>query len=809
MTTRLAFILALLCTPLSSQAPDLYDETVLRTLELTFQQSDWYQQLQANYSSQTDLMADLEVNGVVYPSVGVRFRGYSSYNSIGSSQKKPFNISLDAFVPGQRLQGYKTLNLNNGFRDPTFVREVLCYHVFRNYLPCAKANWVILKINGENWGVYINVEQINKDMMREWFVDEDGARYEADATLPTATSSGAALIWHGSATTPYENNYDLKNNLPDPWAPLIDACDALNNTPTASLEAAVQPVLAVDAALWMLACNIVFVNPDSYLYFGHNYWIYHDPYHDRIQGLIHGLNMSLAATSLAGWSTSNRINFNLFYRETYTTRPLMNKLWAVPELRQRYLAHVRTLVDQWWDWSILGPRVATYQALIAAEVAADNKKLYPTSAFTSNVTQTYSQGFFSSMTGLQELVDGRRPYLLNHNELDQPAPTISAVSHQPIAPGLGETIWVTADVAGPGAPVGAVRLFNRTRGAFDAIDMFDDGLHMDGAAGDGTWGVALPPHIPGSTVQYYIQGVTAAAQGGAMVFSPRAPELVPYEVTLPIPPSTGSLVITEFLAKNETGIMDEAGELEDWIEIYNPTASVVDTAGLYLTDNMGFPTKWQMPAGNLLAPGGSLIIWADNEPGDGPLHATFKLSASGESVGLFAPDGFTLLDGYTFGEQDADITTGRLFDGNPLRVSLLDPSPGAPNAPSACGVRRYSALIPSSHVADLDVNGAPSLGTTPVLEVRDAPSGEPHFLLASFGPVHVPVSGSPLTLLLDPVGLNILSVGATNGAGEINVPIPLPNDPAFAGFVIYLQAAAFPAGLPPVATNALEVTLCP
>ena len=85
---------------------------------------------------------------------------------------------------------------------------------------------------------------------------------------------------------------------------------------------------------------------------------------------------------------------------------------------------MRTLVDRWLDWSVIGPIVAQYQALIDAEVAADTKKLYPYSAFISNVTQNYSSGFFSSIAGLQVFVDGRRNFLLGHPEVSLPAPTI-------------------------------------------------------------------------------------------------------------------------------------------------------------------------------------------------------------------------------------------------------------------------------------------------------------------------------------------------------------------------------------------------
>ncbi|HMS15601.1 MAG TPA: CotH kinase family protein, partial [Planctomycetota bacterium] len=110
------------------QTPSLYDPDTIRDLHLTFPQTNYWTLLTNNYASQTEIPADLVVEGVTYPSVAVRFRGNTSYTQLPSgSQKKSFNIRMDVYTPGQKLLGYEHLNLNNGFHDPTFVREFLAY----------------------------------------------------------------------------------------------------------------------------------------------------------------------------------------------------------------------------------------------------------------------------------------------------------------------------------------------------------------------------------------------------------------------------------------------------------------------------------------------------------------------------------------------------------------------------------------------------------------------------------------------------------------------------------------------------------
>ena len=82
----------------------------------------------------------------------------------------------------------------------------------------------------------------------------------------------------------------------------------------------------------------------------------------------------------------------------------------------------------------------------------------------------------------------------------------------------------------------------------------------------------------------------------------------------------------------------------------------------------------------ILAPGGHMLIWADDDPEQGPFHAGFKLSRSGEDVGLFDTDGRTLIDVVSFGPQRTDVSYGRSVDGGGLWQFCERPSPGMANS---------------------------------------------------------------------------------------------------------------------------------
>ncbi len=142
------------------------------------------------------------------------------------------------------------------------------------------------------------------------------------------------------------------------------------------------------------------------------------------------------------------------------------------------------------------------------------------------------------------------------------------------------------------------------------------------------------------------------------------------------------VLINEFLASNSRFGADERGEFEDWIELYNPQQVSFDAGGLYVTDNLSEPWKWRIPtnipAKTTIPPHGHLLIWADNEPGDGPLHAPFELDREGERIAVFDADG-RLLDSVEFDYQDRDTSFGRYPDGAASWRFLAIPTPGAAN----------------------------------------------------------------------------------------------------------------------------------
>jgi hypothetical protein len=146
--------------------------------------------------------------------------------------------------------------------------------------------------------------------------------------------------------------------------------------------------------------------------------------------------------------------------------------------------------------------------------------------------------------------------------------------------------------------------------------------------------------------------------------------------------SSVPLFINEVMAANSSIVKDPQGQYDDWIEIYNAGDQPVDLGGMYLTDDLADPTKWQIPtnkpAETTIAAKGFLVIWMDGDTTDAGLHASFKLSAEGEEIALCDRDGVTLIDYMAFEDLAGDISYGRLPDGGPWQLMVI-PTPGGSN----------------------------------------------------------------------------------------------------------------------------------
>ena len=609
---------------------DLYDPAVLRTIFIEFDTETWEEEMAKFKNTDVEMPAPLIVDGRKYPMVGIKFRGQSSFGHIPAESKRSLNLSMDFIDRDQRLYGYKTINLLNCNGDASFLSSILYSHLAANYLPVPKANMMKVVINGESWGLYSNVQQYNKDFLKEFYGTTAGARWK----VPGSPRADGGLRYLSEDIEEYRQRFEIKSkDNEDSWKALINLCKVLNETPVKDLPKAIEPILNVDEVLRFLAIDVAVVNSDGYWTRASDYSIYlapsglfhiipHDmneafsvghrpgrgPSGDGFRGqgpafppprpweeTIDGEPSAEEFESTDGWllppdgifGRTASVDGGRGHEDSTLDplvgldserMPLRSKLLAVPRYRTRYLQYLRTIAEKSLAHKNLSPVIAHYRQLMDAEVKIDTRKISSHDAFI-NATAPLQENDASVPKSLNDFIGNRQDFLLTHTEIKN----------------------------------------------IDAID----------------------------------------------VERPAVPNLSMPKGNAKIP-----VAISEFLASNKRTNKDPQGEFEDWVELFNYGSTDIDLSGMCLTDAPDNLSKWKIPTGTLIQAGSYLVIWADKDGGSEGLHANFKLSKNGESIILTNSD--AVVDKIDFGPQMPGISNGRIF-GHTGKIKNLHPTPGAAN----------------------------------------------------------------------------------------------------------------------------------
>lgn len=660
VATVFALVAAL---PARAQDPSgvVFDRTTLARIDLALP-ADSLQRLYA------DPYADREVPATftfrrgslveTVENVGVRFRG----NTSRASQKKSFKVSMNTFVRGRSWRGLEKLNLNGEHNDPSMLRSTLAWALFADAgLAASRANPVELYVNGAYYGVYANTEHLDETFLERRFGSANGDLFKClyPADLAYRGSSGANYVHSdGSGRIVYE--WEQGADSVAAYNRLAAFVQTLNQTSNADFPARIEEAFDVNAFLKTLAVDVVTGSWDDYWYNQNNFYLRFDPESGRVTYLPYDYDNSYGVDWVGrDWGTRNPYSWG----SSSGSRPLATRILAVSAFRARYTFYLRQLLGGAFAQNLQSARIDSLYALIDDAAVRDTfrTKDYGYSISDFRNAATVAVGGHVKY-GLKPFVQTRRQTLLSALDATNTAPIVHLPAALPRRPTTQDSLTVTVRVEDEATP-SIVGLMEGTA-AIPPLPMRDDGTRGDAVAGDGVYTLRLAP-TAASTRTFRATATDVLGQTGT------SPVL-----TVTVVPAASGVVVNEFVASNDGAFRDAKGDADDWIELYNPTAAPVRLLGYTLTDDLANPTKWAFPD-TTLAAGGYLIVWADEEASEGPLHAAFKLGASGEAIGLFR-DG-TQVDAVTFGPQTSGVSTGRSPNGTGDFAALPSITPGAAN----------------------------------------------------------------------------------------------------------------------------------
>ncbi len=637
------------CITFSKAQDDFYKVENIQDFSIVFGYDNWDYRLDtAKAGKENYILAEYcLINGVRFDSVGVKYKGNSSYNA--SRVKNPLHIKLD-FVKNQNYHNYESIKLGNNFSDPSAIREVLSYEILSQYMDCSISNFAKLTINGKYIGLYTNVEAVNKKFCSDHFGSSEHVFVKGNPDRP-GNNSTSNLKFISYDSTKYYTYYGMENGYG--WYKLIALIDTLRSKP-----AAIPKMIDVDRSLWMHAYNNVLSNYDSYTgSFSQNYYLYEDDY-GRFLPVIWDLNMSFGGFPGSGGSVDK---ISILYQSTNLDRPLISSLLSNATYKRMYIAHLKTIVEENFANGTYETRAKYLQTIVDTLVKNDPNSLTTYSAFQTSLTAALSSGGGpgGSAPGIVTLMKARMAYYNTTSEYNASAPVIGNYILDKDNKYVGDTVWIRVPLSNQNNAFIGYR--KNKYAPFEYRALFDDGKHHDGLAGDSVFGSFIVADT--RKTQFYVY----AENNNAGLFSPRRAEYEFY--TLEVEEKTsdiqkGDVVINEFMSSNQTTAIDSSDDkYEDWLELYNNSNLDVDLGHLFLTDDAANIEKFEIPAGTLIPAKGRLIIWLDEDSKTpSGIHANFKLSASGEQLIFTRQDGL-ILDSLSFGAIPTDQSMERCPDG--------------------------------------------------------------------------------------------------------------------------------------------------
>jgi hypothetical protein len=342
----------------SAQDPGdhIFSEPKVFDFRFSFDEADYLDSLLKSQEIKEYIPGHLEINGVFYDSVGVRFKGTSSFYGYPGN-KKSFRVKFDKYKE-YRFDSLKKINLNNGWNDPTMLREKLYLDFLRdNNIPAPRANFARVYIDSIYWGFYSMVEHVDKTFLSDRFGNNDGNLYKSEY---------APLLWEGENQENYYDNFALKTNEKDnDWNGIINLIKIINNSTGFNTE--IENVINLEAFLKVWAANNLFVNMDAYFGSGNNYYLYQNEDDNRFEWIIWDVNLAFGARA-------NFPDLDIFYLPE--NRPLTKNILLNHNFKTRYVQTLKELLYNGYDTAVLFPKIDTLWHLIKKDYLADTLKMY-------------------------------------------------------------------------------------------------------------------------------------------------------------------------------------------------------------------------------------------------------------------------------------------------------------------------------------------------------------------------------------------------------------------------------------------------
>ncbi len=596
--------------------------------------------------------------------IGIRLRG----NTSRDAKKKSFKLSFNEYVSGRDFYSVEKMNLNGEHNDPSIARTKIAWDIYKKIgIKGSRASYAAVYINNSYHGLYISVEHYDEEFLKKNFADNGGNLWKA---------------LYGADLRISDNNYEVEQAQdPDNLKELVRLKTIINTTPSVAFQDSLEKVFSIHEFLTYEALNALIGCWDDYWGNKNNFYLYCE----QKSKIFHWLPYDLDNTLGIGWNSTDWAKFDpyAFPKVSSGSRPLIENMLSFTDYKDLYTHLMINIRDNFLQYNQIDPELLKIENLITlyAEMDAWKAKDY---GFTND---DFHKSFGAAAYSNQHVKYGIRQYLVERNKYLQNKlnyigsnPIIYKIEFSPSNPSPTDSIYVYAYAFGSN---GLNKLNIQYHPGLLTVIYSYPMKHLPDPKSTSIfekdkWVAVIPPMGINAFAKFKIE---ITDNSGVTKIFPRA-NFINLKTSGTILNPT-KVLINEFMADNTKTIADPSNttknEYDDWVELYNPSTQDVNLTGLYLTDDPTRLNKWQISQQNInLKPKEHMLVWCDEQGSQTGLHASFKLSKGGEYIAIVESDGKTIIDEYTFGAQQSDISFGRFPSGD-SKWGFMTPSPGTAN----------------------------------------------------------------------------------------------------------------------------------
>lgn len=349
----------------------LFDTDTVHSIDIVVDEDDW-QNLLDNALEKEYIPCSIVIDGTALKNVGIRTKGNSSLSQV-TTDRYSFKVEFDHYDGAQNYYGLDKLCLNNIIQDNTYLKDYICYDMFRSIGVAAPlCSYTTLTVNGTYFGFYMAVEGIEEAFAERNFGSDYGLLYKPDSMNGQgggmSNSDDTKLLYLGDSYDRYSHIFD-------------NATFSITDTDKDRLIASIkqlneginlEDVLDIDAVIRYFVVHNFVLNGDSYTgNIIHNYYLYED---DGVLSMIPwDYNLAFGGFSSGGDATS-LVNYPIdtpLLSGQMEDRPMLSWIFA----EDTYLERYHQLFDEWittyFESGAFEEMYTNTRALISPYVEAD------------------------------------------------------------------------------------------------------------------------------------------------------------------------------------------------------------------------------------------------------------------------------------------------------------------------------------------------------------------------------------------------------------------------------------------------------